>query len=110
MNENHSCNDDSIKNENDDFMKDTECCEETLENLKQWILIDGATMTSVGTNEELFHGMEVAENLTGMVSNGSKLDLNLTAEMNNIGRTPFDEDGIMNLFRMNDLIKHGFQV
>ena len=49
----------------------------------------------------------------GTVSNSSKLDLNLTPEMNNIGRMPFNEDGIANLFGMNDSTwiqsLHGFR-
>ena len=108
INENHSCNDNSIKNENDDFMKDAEHCEKTPENLKWWILINSAMTTSMETNEESFHGIEVAENPMGMVSDKDKLDSNLTAEMNNIGHMPFNEDSIANLFRMNNLMKRGF--
>ena len=105
INENHGCNNNFIKNERNDFMKDTEHSEETPENSKQWILIDSATTTSVGTNKELFHSIEVAVNPMGTVSNDGKLDLDLTAEMNNIGCLPFNEDGIANLFGMNDSIQ-----
>ena len=58
----------------------------------------------------MFHSIETAENPTRTVSNGSELDLDLTAEINNVGCMLFNEDGIVNSFGMNDLIKHGFQV
>ena len=64
----------------------------------------------MGTNKESFHGMETAENPTGTVSNGSELDSDLTAEMNDVGCVPFHEDGIVNSFGMNDLMERGFQV
>ena len=89
-------------------MKDDEHCQETQENLKQWISIDSATTTSVGTNEELFHGIKMAKNPTGTVSNGSELDSDLTTELNNVGSVPFNKDGIANSFAMNDLIQHCF--
>ena len=84
--------------------------EETPENLKRWLLIDSATTTSVGVNKNIFHSMQEAENPAGIISNGGELDLNLTAEMDGVGRMPFSEDGIANLFGMNDLIKRGFRV
>ena len=43
-------------------MKDAKHHEETPENSKWWIPIVSATTTRVGTNKELFHGIEVAEN------------------------------------------------
>ena len=84
--------------------------EETSENLKRWILIDSATTTSMGVNSEICTDIQVAENPTGIVSNGGELDLDFTANVNGVGRLPFNEDGIANLFGMNDLVERGFRV
>ena len=84
--------------------------EETMENLKHWILIDSATTTSMGVNPEICTDIQAAENPTGIVSNGGELDLDFTANVNGVGRLPFNEDGITNLFGMNDLVERGFRV
>ena len=64
----------------------------------------------MGTNKELFHSIEPADDPTGTISDGGELDLNCTAEINNAGRMPFSEDGMANLFGMNDLVSRGFRV
>ena len=84
--------------------------EETKENSKRWISIDSATATSMGTNKEMFHSIEIAKDPAGTISNGGELDLDCTAEMNNVGRMPFSEDGIANSFGMNDSCERGFRV
>ena len=111
INENHSCKNGIFKNDNEENLKNKHLIKhfkETLENLKRWLLIDSATTTSVGTNEDIFHSIELADDPTGMISNGGELDLNCTAEINNAGRRPFSEDGTANLFGMNTLASRGF--
>ena len=110
INENHICNDNLIKNQRSDAVKNEECCEDTPENLKQWILIDSATTASMGTNKEIFHSIQAAENPTGTIGNGGELDLDLTAEVNIVGGMPFNEGRMENLFGMNDLVECGFRV
>ena len=72
--------------------------------------MDSATTTSMGTNEELFHRVELADDPTGTISDGGKLDLNCTTEINDAGRMPFNKDGITNSFGVNNLIERGFRV
>ena len=64
----------------------------------------------MGTNKELFHSIEVADDPTGTVSDGGELDLNCTVETNDVGRMPFSEDGMANPFGMNDSVSRGFCV
>ena len=61
INENHSCNDDTIKNDDKKHFENKhlrEHCEETPENLKRWSLTDNATTTSMGTDEEIFMALK----------------------------------------------------
>ena len=110
INENHNCNNNLIKNQRSATVKNEEHHEETSENLKQWISIDSATTTSVGTNKEIFHSIQEAKNPTGIIGNGGELDLDSAAEINNVGGMPFNEDGMANLFSVNDLVERGFRV
>ena len=72
--------------------------------------MDSATTTSMGANKESFHSIELADDPTGTIGDVGKLDLNCTTETNNVGRMPFNKDGIANSFGMNNSIERGFCV